>query len=498
MISTSKIRRPPYLIDTEMRKVRRVSFLESSTGDVTERTGGGISESTAWMSREEPRQTLRPPPQSNDAKYDLRFGSDSAKPKPGPAAASASHLFRGSPPLHTWLAPGRGPAVTTNTYGSPAPPPPESARADVFDPLSKTYEVRRGDSGEPDGSEQPWLQSFGIGVLVAALVAAVITLALTADRPTATVYRKDASPLPRELEEIAGAGGNMISAPIQARGDPAWVGSKVMTRRRKVVATASTSRKSEDEDAACSSAGRREPYVSAVFRTQRPGGRRCGHRFYTYCEHERREAYFSDQSLSCVWSERDRVRVCNRGANRFPNLGTCLDSCAREPPRERCFESVLLTDCSRRDMVEDWWFFDGARCVQWDFPLGDCPSSRGGKAFRSLRECSRTCLHPRRRRLEGAPASLRSRCRAPVAVTCETRHIRFPYFADMNARGSARCVKASRPTLLSRLCLVGSNRFDSLSTCNRVCGSSPPAPPVNSGRQGSQDGVRGTLQINET
>ncbi|KAL1477522.1 hypothetical protein MTO96_035670 [Rhipicephalus appendiculatus] len=199
---------------------------------------------------------------------------------------------------------------------------------------------------------------------------------------------------------------------------------------------------------------------------QRPTDRRCGRRFYTYCEQERREAYYDDRSRSCAWSERDRVRVCNRGANRFRNLGTCLDSCARDPPRERCFESVLLTDCSRRDVVEKWWFFDGARCVHWDFPMGDCPSPRGGRAFRSLRECSATCLqhpHLRRRRLDGAAVRQRSRCHAPLAVTCDPRGIRFPYFADMNARGSARCVKASTPTLLSRLCLVGSNRFDSLS-----------------------------------
>ncbi|KAL1477520.1 hypothetical protein MTO96_035668 [Rhipicephalus appendiculatus] len=57
MISTSKIRRPPSVLLDERRKLRRVSFLESSTGDATEGTVGNISESTIWKSREELRPT---------------------------------------------------------------------------------------------------------------------------------------------------------------------------------------------------------------------------------------------------------------------------------------------------------------------------------------------------------------------------------------------------------------------------------------------------------
>ncbi|KAH7948090.1 hypothetical protein HPB52_018442 [Rhipicephalus sanguineus] len=432
MISTSKIRRPPAVVHDERQKLRRVCFLESSTGNVAEGTVGEIAESTVWKSKEETWPTPRP----NDAKYDFQFGSD-VNAKAGPAGASASRLFHESrQPSNARLAPGRRPAMTPNFQGTPpqSSPPSGNARVDVLDTVSKAYELRRGDRDERDGSEQPWLQNFGIGVLVAALVAAVITLALTADRPTATVNRKEASTLPRGLEEFSAAGGRRIVASIEARRTAARIGTKVMTRRRTVVVTtASTLRKSETKT---------QPVPRRHTENQtRPVDRRCGRRFYTYCEQEIREAYYDDRSRSCAWSERDRVRVCNRGANRFRNLGTCLDSCARDPPRERCFESVLLTDCSRRDVVEKWWFFDGARCVHWDFPMGDCPSSRGGRAFRSLRECSVTCLqhtHLRRRRLDGATVPQRSRCLAPLAVTCDPRSIRFPYFADMNAQGSAR------------------------------------------------------------
>ncbi|KAH7938100.1 hypothetical protein HPB49_019845 [Dermacentor silvarum] len=457
MIATSKIRRPPPLMDSERRRLRRVSFVESSTEDATECTGWITSEPAVRQAEEEPRPALRP----QDARYDFRCGRDNVEREPNiaPAATSASHLCQGSQPPHARVVP-EGPAMPTNSHG----PSLGKARVDIFDAVPKAYELQNGERDERDSPEQSWLQSFGIGVLVATLVAAVITLALTADRPEA-VYRKEASAFPREVEQITAPIGNRIAASIEAKEAAARIRTKVATRLRDVT-TESTSSPEKTET--------RPPPVhrQGIENQTRPADRRCGRRFYTYCEHGRREAYYSGPSRSCAWSERDRVHVCNRGANRFPNLGTCLDSCARDPPRDRCFESVLFTECSRRDVVEEWWFFDGARCILWNFPLGDCPSSRGGRAFRSRVQCSRMCLGSRRG-LEGASALQRSRCRAPVAVTCDMRHIRFPYFADMNAHGSARCVRASKPALMSRLCLVGSNRFDSLSTCSQVCGSSP-------------------------
>ncbi|KAH8021352.1 hypothetical protein HPB51_015496 [Rhipicephalus microplus] len=336
--------RPPSVIPNERRKLRRVSFLESSTADVTESTIGDVSESIIWKARDEPQPT-----RLNDAKYDFRFSSDKSKSRIRPPAASASRLFQGSQqPSHVTLAPGRSPVMTAILQRSPPSPPPPSRNDQVyvFDPVSKVCQTRRENRDERDGSEQPCLQNFGIGVLVAALVAAVLTLALTADRPTAQVNRKEVSPLPRELEEYAAAGGNKIVQSIEARRAAARIGTKVMTMRRKVLlATASTSLKTKKKT---------QPASRLHTENQtRQADRRCGRRFYTYCEQERREAYYDDRSQSCAWSERDRVRVCNRGANRFPNLGTCLDSCAKDPPRERCFESVLLTDCSRRDVVDE-------------------------------------------------------------------------------------------------------------------------------------------------
>ncbi|KAH7947544.1 hypothetical protein HPB52_013084 [Rhipicephalus sanguineus] len=218
--------------------------------------------------------------------------------------------------------------------------------------------------------------------------------------PTATVNRKEVSPRPRKLVEFATAGGNRIVAPIEARRAAARIGAKVMTRRREVAVTAaSTLRKHET---------RTQPVPRLQTENQtRPVNRRCGRRFYTYCEQQIREAY-----------------TTTTGLDRAPGASATV-----------------------RDVVEERWFFDGARCVQWDFSMGDCPSSRGGRAFRSLRECSMTCLQRprnRRRRLDGVLVPQRSRCLAPLAVTCDPRDIRFPYFADMNARGSTRCVRASR------------------------------------------------------
>ncbi|KAH7981034.1 hypothetical protein HPB49_021048 [Dermacentor silvarum] len=45
-------------------------------------------------------------------------------------------------------------------------------------------------------------------------------------------------------------------------------------------------------------------------------------------------------------------------------------------------------------VVSAWWFFNGHRCVQWQFPAGKCPVP--GDVFRSRAQCQRECGAGRR------------------------------------------------------------------------------------------------------
>ncbi|KAH7942126.1 hypothetical protein HPB49_020936 [Dermacentor silvarum] len=122
--------------------------------------------------------------------------------------------------------------------------------------------------------------------------------------------------------------------------------------------------------------------------------------------------------------------------------------------------------CTRQDVAETWWYYNGSACTEWNFPLGHCPSL-GRRVYRSRKECDRTC---RLRQQRGNTTTSRHRrCDPPVATMCTAQQIKYPYFADMRAQGSARCVKASSHTLRERRCLVGSNRFDSVASCEQSC-----------------------------
>ncbi|KAH7983737.1 hypothetical protein HPB52_014040 [Rhipicephalus sanguineus] len=112
-----------------------------------------------------------------------------------------------------------------------------------------------------------------------------------------------------------------------------------------------------------------------------------------------------------------------------------------------------------QDVLDVPWYFDGKKCVAWSFPQGSCLSVGRRGVYRSLEECRRRCmLRPE------------SECdETPAAEACSTRQLRHPYFADMQAHGGARCVNASRRSLQSRRCLIGSNQFASLDACRRAC-----------------------------
>ncbi|KAL1476381.1 hypothetical protein MTO96_018615 [Rhipicephalus appendiculatus] len=205
----------------------------------------------------------------------------------------------------------------------------------------------------------------------------------------------------------------------------------------------------------------------------RPSGNRtlphqCSSHFYTYCTTAPREFYYSASSHACLSTEVDNVHLCNHGSNRFPNLGSCLASCvhAGGHPRDRCYENVLFGACTRQGVAETWWYYNGSACSKWDFSLGNCPSL-GRSVYRSRRECDKMCL-PRQER-GNTTAGRHRRCEPPAAVTCTPQQLKYPYFADMRAQGSARCVKASSRALRHRRCLIGSNRFDSIASCEKSC-----------------------------
>ncbi|KAH7941960.1 hypothetical protein HPB49_018979 [Dermacentor silvarum] len=150
----------------------------------------------------------------------------------------------------------------------------------------------------------------------------------------------------------------------------------------------------------------------------------------------------------------------------FTSLDSCLVSCVHVGngrPQRRCYEGALFATCSWQDAAETWWHFDGSVCAPWNFPLGNCPL-QDGRVFRSLRECDAACVHRER-----DDSDEQRRWDAPDAGTCAPRQIRHPYFADMHADGPARCVVASSGDLITRRCLVGPNRFDSMASCKRAC-----------------------------
>ncbi|XP_065303720.2 uncharacterized protein [Dermacentor albipictus] len=186
----------------------------------------------------------------------------------------------------------------------------------------------------------------------------------------------------------------------------------------------------------------------------------CSRHVYTHCVRPKPEFYYSADRRACVPAAADTVHVCNRGSNRFSSLESCLTSCVNgRRVSDRCYESTLFFPCDRQDVLDVPWYFDGNRCAAWTFPQGTCLSVARRGVFRSSEECRRRCV------LRTEPECDET----PPVQACSPRQLRHPYFADMKARGGARCVNASRRTLQSRRCLVGSNQFASLAACRKAC-----------------------------
>ncbi|XP_070384798.1 uncharacterized protein [Dermacentor albipictus] len=191
-------------------------------------------------------------------------------------------------------------------------------------------------------------------------------------------------------------------------------------------------------------------------------GEECRRYYYTYCAHPMPLFHYDPEQRVCVSTSDDGGQLCNHGSNRFSSWETCRASCLQaDRVSESCSENTLFLPCTRQDVVATFWYFDGRACTTWDYPRGNCPQSRRG-VYETFRECSRQC--------EGKKGDVQAdseRCGVPEAGACSLKHLKYPFFADMQAEGSARCVNVSRASLLR--CLVGSNQFHSLEACQRTC-----------------------------
>ncbi|KAH7931448.1 hypothetical protein HPB49_025773 [Dermacentor silvarum] len=122
-------------------------------------------------------------------------------------------------------------------------------------------------------------------------------------------------------------------------------------------------------------------------------------------------------------------------------------------------ENSMVCRVRRGDMKRPLWFFNGTRCFQWRFPLGQCPAP-DPPAFRSRSECRKMCRGVQRRR-----------CRPPEATEhCNARLLRYPVFAASTPGvKELACVRIGPASLLPYRCLRGANVFRSAKDCERLC-----------------------------
>ncbi|KAL1487334.1 hypothetical protein MTO96_046585 [Rhipicephalus appendiculatus] len=192
---------------------------------------------------------------------------------------------------------------------------------------------------------------------------------------------------------------------------------------------------------------------------------RCQRVFYKFCAEPRREFYFDPAENACVaLSGLSGVEVCNRSPNRFLTALGCSRQCVRTKyPAEKCFKTALLSKCGRDDVVNgsNLWFFDGSGCHLWNFPSGKCPS-RDGQLFSSVSRCLDACARRR-------AGSVRP-CRTPKPTTCNSKQLKFPFFAaDFGRDVSLRCLPTTTAGEALRRCLAGANRFRTRAACKAAC-----------------------------
>ncbi|KAL3212285.1 hypothetical protein MRX96_036044 [Rhipicephalus microplus] len=271
------------------------------------------------------------------------------------------------------------------------------------------------------------------------MLTVALTLALTTDLPDSDFEHWPTSPVRGAMGNIGSGRAVIPSAPVvKSQGRRPRENFRPILEAHKITHQSPTIARAHRKDRALGVQGPRLPSLGASNRTL---SHRCGRHMYTYCQEGRTEVYYSASLRACTSTEADSVHVCNHGANRFTSLESCHRSCTPESngrPQPRCYESTLFTTCTWQDVTETWWYYDGAECTQWSFPLGNCPL-QVERVFQNRRQCHETCL--------------------PLSVL---RH----------HAGKPGPPAASAPPALSskaHRCLVGMNRFDSVASCERAC-----------------------------
>ncbi|KAH6943469.1 hypothetical protein HPB50_021701 [Hyalomma asiaticum] len=292
---------------------------------------------------------------------------------------------------------------------------------------------------EPEGADHKArnrLQYFLIGILFAGLVVAAVSAA--ANSPAGPLAPHDLL-----LDEEG------QPAHHQQRRSYEYVPRDVQDQELLVVAAPSAGQQPQPVIASSSANGTRDGLVNSagarsadrkmpaqhLGQLESPGpdryvGEECRRYYYTYCSHPVPLFHYDPERRVCLPTSNSGSQLCNHGSN-------------------------------SRDVVGTFWYFDGSACTTWEFPRGNCPQNYRG-VYKTLRECSRQCEG---KRVEVDP----TRCGVPGLGACDLGHLKYPYFADMQAEGSARCANASRASLLARRCLVGSNQFHSLEACQSAC-----------------------------
>ncbi|KAL1447338.1 hypothetical protein MTO96_028590 [Rhipicephalus appendiculatus] len=451
---------------------RRVCFADISVEKSAEETSQSSSRRFPEIHCEDLRMNLPAAPRTSaSAGYSDSYSSPpQCRPDYRSVESSTTLSLEEAPPTPPRLFPGEPPMPPIPFFLRPRS---QSTSSQLETRWSKTFE-RDSSSGtihsEPPANDRSasalyWLPIIAVGVLVAAMLTVALTLALTMDLPDSDVGHWPTSPVQGVMGNIGLGRAAMPPGPVgKSQGRRPGAKFHPISEAHNGTRQSRTVGRAQRRDKALDVQRPRLPTLGASNRTI---SHRCGRHMYTYCQEGRTEVYYSASLRACTSTEADSVHVCNHGANRFTSLESCHTSCldvSSGRPQDRCYEGALFTTCSWQDVAETWWYYDGAACAQWSFPLGNCPL-QVERVFRSQHECEERCL-PRR---EGEYSGDQQRCDSPDAATCTLRQLKYPYFASMRANGAARCISASSPELKAHRCLVGMNRFESVASCERAC-----------------------------
>ncbi|KAH6945713.1 hypothetical protein HPB50_009696 [Hyalomma asiaticum] len=317
-----------------------------------------------------------------------------------------------------------------------------------------------------EGSRGNTLQYFLIGILLAGLVSAAVLATVNAPGGPLAPHdlvpeeRRPAHHRPRPSYKVPRGVQDqevLVLAPsVAQKTQPLGHGSGANKTRNRLDNPARM--RSDDRKSALNLGQRKSPGPDRYVRDE------CRRFYYTYCSHPVALYHYDPELRACVPTSDGGVQLCNHGSNRFSSWERCRESCMK-PDRvsNRCLDSTLFMPCTSQDIVRPFWYFDGSACTTWEFPRGNCPQSHQG-VYKTHQECSREC-EGKRGVAKGDP----TRCRVPEPSACSLKHFKYPYFSDMQAEGSARCANASRTSLLARRCLVGSNLFHTLESCQGAC-----------------------------